>query len=684
MDKKILGDIFDATPSFSELNDKEKILLQKDILRNLWFSHPNFKEGVIKRAKTLPEFHNISNHEIVTSILGDEEQTVRASTALMENHSFDILERYPVDNILKIFSEWQCHPYVKNDMFLFITKQQKQDTEIGNKIDVNFIIDADKNYISSDYINYTLESPNQESVLETLTFGSFIELFSNSEINQNFKLTDKFGNRIIETFKQHKSVIDICNLYEQHPTFIEQLNENQRESFLVDFESKLSAIEAEPYVYDYNQSKILSLVQNYLDRPGMKNGVLSVLNKLAKLNTPDSAHIDLSIGSYNKQMQDLLEKFSKSENNNYGKINFIKFDSDKFNKPDIDEPDADENLQKLKMSPLKVSIPHLNANNIKKIKNEIVKGELDASKILSLDILKFESLNDKNIPNLNIDQRASLLVNFIKLFPNLKHVEIGVDKELNDYKSDWKEFNNNDGAPADIDSESGKISLLEKLKSLDIVTKISTFNDYSRRDPDSKIPSPQIIQSTPSNSNQFNATNPGDPIYIGDAKRGKDKKKSNCLPPLCNCLPDFLISEDQEKPSIFTMEETGKIISRTGSLPLSLRDSLEEINPNLSKKNNELFIKADDSKKITEINKITQQQFEGDTNHKKEASTGQTICSFTRNLKKIRKHCFPQFLLIMKLLATIPIHPKPMLHFLKMKIVVFIMLNPAKNVKFII
>ena len=210
LDEKKLGDLFDATPSL-EIEEGKKNLLKKEILEQLWFKHSNFEEGVINRARTLEEFKDKTPRKIGISLYGDFKSfSYEVAENLTKNYSLDISKRYPEVRSkinFKIFN--LIKQYHGSDLaFSILTKQQKENTTFGQKIKVNFALED--NAKDDYFIKYRLSGPEgAEEYEESLSLGSFIELFSDSEINQHFELTEKFGDALIANLKKesvHNSV----------------------------------------------------------------------------------------------------------------------------------------------------------------------------------------------------------------------------------------------------------------------------------------------------------------------------------------------------------------------------------------------------------------------------------------------------------------------------------------------
>jgi hypothetical protein len=227
--EKTLEALFDKIPSLSFFGDyrardeKAKIIMQKSILKELWFKCSDF-EAVVKRARTLNEFSGKTPHDIADLIYKNDLYTLTNHILLTpEPPSFDILERCPEKSVLDIFESKGANIRI----FSVITEQRKKETSFGKKIEVSFIFSSDADDGS---FEFSLKLSDKE-YNDSLRLSHFINIFSNSEINQHFNLTEKFGDTIIDYFEQ-KTLLELCNSInnKDYPNFLEQLHDDQKKT----------------------------------------------------------------------------------------------------------------------------------------------------------------------------------------------------------------------------------------------------------------------------------------------------------------------------------------------------------------------------------------------------------------------------------------------------------------------
>ena len=654
LDEKKLGDLFDATPSL-EIEEGKKNLLKKDILEQLWFKHSNFEEGVIKRAQTLEEFKDKTPHEIGISLYGDLESfSYKVAENLTKNYSLDISKRYPVVRskiYFKIFN--LIREYHGSDLaFSILTKQQKENTTFGQKIKVNFALED--NAKDDYFIKYRLSGPEgAEEYEESLSLKSFIALFSDSEINQHFELTEKFGDALIANLKERTNWSTFSTIMDGRTTsfytkIVEQLNEDQRKRFLDDLLEKASSLDIDNVLGEESGfMQVFSVVQNNLDKPKMKELAETMLIELTEKIKESSErynakpkdifasyNVNLFFNNLTPEFQDFLIEMDKDGKIKINEIRFhageeiyAKFDKDplrgltllsgmevmprdtylKNYKKIIDSRNSylswdksKVSSQKIPTSPLQINLFDLNDETLKKIKNEIDKGDLDAKNILSLNIFGIER---EKTDKAREDDRI-LLDKLFALFPDLKHVRV-----------DEGGVESSNLVALDLLNEKGRSVFLDIYNSSD--PKNTTATNSPKADLTEEAE--EIIGQEP----EFTATKQGDTIYMGNAN-GSGAKNNG-------------------KENTFLMEEAGEIISRQQKTPLKVRGSSNKINPNFSGIEDNLFAEIDISSLIDlEACKKNKEEFEEQKNELSQTtSPDKTICSFTRNLEKNKKTTLP-------------------------------------------
>ena len=437
--------LFDKIPSlsfFSDDSDRDteaKIIMQKSILKELWFKCSDF-EAVVNRAKTLDEFRGKTPHDIADLIYKDSPSTLTNHILLTpEPPSFDILERCPEKSVLDIFESKRPDFHIR--IFSVIAEQRKKETSFGEKIEVNFILGSDAD---DESFEFSLKLSDKEHKY-SLKLSHFIELFSNPEINQQFNLTDEFGDKIIDLLKE-KPLLEICFLTSSdNSNFFEQLNDAQKKQFLdlLNTENCLESIKKEDVA-----TTVLLILQHHLDQPEILQFAKSVLTKFSNRNsqldfnfaygdlTPafqnlllemhDSGEIDLNrfnlheesklFPKFDKRQLELRNSYERTSRDSYLKnIELCRRKNIYFNVTKISSQDSSA-------SPLQITLYDLNIESINAIKEKIDSGKLDPSKILSVDVLGV--MRDMRGIQLNDDVKPRLLIRFIQLFPNLKHAKI--------------------------------------------------------------------------------------------------------------------------------------------------------------------------------------------------------------------------------------------------------------------
>jgi|GEM_PF-2470552 len=614
LDEKKLGDLFDASRLLA-IEQEKIILLQKNILKQLWFKHSDFKKGVMDRVRTLDEFKDKSAYEIATSFFGDSiiENSARA---LSTNYSLDISERYPEAG-LEVFKFLGTHQGLS-----VITKQQKEKTAFGQKFEVSFTLLSNESKDTQDFIELRVSSPLQRQKYEqSLSLELFImKFFLNSEINQHFDLTEQFSDALIAKSKEQTAFEAFKSYY---PKIFEHLNEDQRKRFLDDLLKKASSLDIDKIIettggYRSIFMPTISFAQNNLDKPGMKDLAETMLIKLTEYIGKENEMLKpffrkkafpqkLIFENLTPEFQDFLIEMDKDRKIKldeipfhtgeeiYAKINIaLSWDKSKVSS------------QKIPTSPLQINLFDLNNETLEKIKEEIKNKDLDASKILSLKIFGIE----REKTNKAEGEVKLLFESLVALFPDLKHVRVNTEG-IKAYASDLQGLIRMPEKPVTafdyldrFAKEKGVV--LEKYNSSDLKNTIEENN----KEPESQT--------------QFTATKRGDKIYMGDAKGNRAK--------------------DNDVKATFLMEEAGEIISRPDSLkPFITRDSSNQINPNFSKLEDDLLVEI--NKPSSSINlkncQKNKESFEEKRRLLKTTSPDKTICSFTRNLKRNNKTTLP-------------------------------------------
>jgi hypothetical protein len=338
-----------------------------------------------------------------------------------------------------------------------------------------------------------------------------------------------------------------------------------------------------------DSESVLSILQHHLDQPELLKFAKSVLTKFSKRNS----ELDFNFKFFNltPAFQDLLLEMHGSEEIDLQRIKFKKNSHLylKFNEADKSNENISRSSKELTSSPLQISID-LNEESLKRIKTEINSGELDARKILSINVRGIGE-GDSGAEN---TKKEDLLTEFVELFPNLKHAKIDT-KDIPEFKS-------------------------ERFESQRFILKIHNSSQFSE-----PLVNVQPIQSSQQSQFKFDATKKGDAIFIGNAGgSGADKK---------------------DTPTTFLMKETGKIIQRpANTTALYLREASQHLNPKFASIGDELFVDVDPSKAnpTPEIIKFSQQDFEAKkTELGPTPSQNKTICSFSKTLKIGKKTALP-------------------------------------------
>ena len=274
--EKTLEALFDKISSYSFFknddaqDNKAKIIMQKSILKELWFKCSDF-ETVVSRAKTLDEFKDKTPHDIATSIYEDLSPILSNHILLTpEPLSFDILERCPEKNVLDIFNFIRAGNILT---FSVIAEQRKKETSFGEKIKVKFAPNAD-----GESFEFSLKLSDKEHK-HSLTLLHFIEIFSNPEINQQFNLTEQFGDKIIDLLKK-KTLSEICFLTSSNNSnFLEQLNDGQKKQFLDLLHDQVKTKNCLDSIKKEDAVSVLLILQYHLDQPEILKFAKSVLKQ---------------------------------------------------------------------------------------------------------------------------------------------------------------------------------------------------------------------------------------------------------------------------------------------------------------------------------------------------------------------------------------------------------------------
>jgi hypothetical protein len=627
--EKTLEALFDKIPS--QTADRElKISMQKKILKKIWFKCSNF-EDVVRKAQTLDEFKNKSLQGIATSLYEKDQDFLFANHLKSEPvFSFDILERYQGGNALNIFkAEYDYNSVLDNITIIYIIAQQQiNQTSFGEKIKVNFALS--KNKTQDNFIEFSLQLAESDHK-QSLSLSNFINIFSDSKINQNFNLAEQFGDAIITSLKS-QSLSKICELCNCNG-FVQQLNDNQKTQFLDLLQNKIENASVST-IENQDIDIVLITLQHFLDRPKILVFAKSMISN-SKKNILNFSNCNLTPAFQNL----LLEMHEKEEINlnielpRESKL-LAKFGQEQL-KPLLGF-DRKISSQDSAESPLQITLFDLNEESLKKINEKIDSGELDPSKILSVDVLGVIRVDDATrIYGLSLlyneDARPCLLIHFLQLFSNLKHARIdtrslfpNLEKELNSmdrfntYLMRWPKFTPivNVRSP-NFDFDASPTSLMQKLESLNVT--LDLYDSFH----------PKSVAKAPPSTQQFSATINGDPIFIGDAKDSGASKADSL--------------------TTFSMEETGKIIKRPAEISTEIytRIALRKLNPSFARLEDELFAVIDESKPISpeenaSIEKFSQQDFEAKkTELGSSDSSDKTICSFSRNLQANAKNILP-------------------------------------------
>ncbi len=632
--------------------------LKFEILEYLWFKHSDI-EKVVSMAKSIDTFKDKDKNEIAESFFLTNLKYNYGYLNNDTNPEFDICDRisdnYIKNNLIKFTDRHSIKSRLKK-----IAKQKKVETSFGQRITVDF------EYKNNEFIiNLSFDGESKKVNLELF---EFIPLFSDSDINQQFNLTTKFGDKIIELFKE-KNELAVFGFIDDDSKFIEQLNENQKTQFL-DFlkkniDEKITNEKLKkPDALSLYLNSAIKLLQHFVDQAEIAILVKTLISKLPaeyplSLNyelTPkfqdlllemhDKNEIDLNKITLPKKCKLFVKPYkSKSYHSSYlTKYNSCSLDFYLENKKLFDDEGQSIYFDKNRISsrksttlPLKITVFDLNTDSINAIKSKIDSGELDPSKILSVDVLGVIRTSAENTTNgicpLNNDVRPCLLMRFIQLFPNLKHARIEAGSLFPNAKpnenSDAHYFIKNTDVifPEFIDfqrltqeeinrgfiskeelKDNSPCSLPDKLKSLNI---IADFYD-----------SPTLETKEP--GHRFLAIKTGDAIFMGDATGSG--------------------ASEEGPTTTFSMKKTGKIINRPANqASLYIRNTSHKMNLNFAGLQDDLFVDVDESKEISfkesaSIAKFSSTTFEAKkTELEKSDSQGKTICSFSKTLKSAEK-----------------------------------------------
>ena len=565
LNEEKLVDLFDI---FSE--DKESISIQKSILEKLWFECSNF-ENVVKKAKTLDEFKDKEAHEIATSILGNSPSFWNL---ISKPGSFDILERLSEESAFPIFtSNTDLYEISK---YSVIAQQKINQTSFGEKIKVDFTLlnnDAQGNFIE---FSLQLSENNHK---ESLTLWSFIQIFSNPESNQQFNLTEQFGDAIIKSLET-KDLLKFCDSFTSNSAsnFLEQLNDNQKTRFLDLLQNKITNVDASSIIDD-EKLRVLKTLQHFLDQPKILDFAKSILN--SNSNPDTKLYSEICYHYLNPAFQDLLLEMHEESEIDLNKFDlpqesklFAKFRKDFLYSEAFAKYDVPRTLEESKTSPVQISIYNFNYEALTRIKNKINSGELDASKILSVNVFAFKKKKQD-------DKIEDSLIPFCKLFPNLKCARIDI-KDQNYNNLNYDNF------------------LLENLPTLRII-------------------SDQTIA-------QFSATKTGDKIYMGNSNSSGASKQDSPA--------KFSMKETGEIIQRPTHNQASLYI-RYASRKLNL--DFAKLQDNLF-----VDIDESQAISSAEITKFLQPNFDAKkTELESSDSSEKTICSFSRNLQANAKNILP-------------------------------------------
>lgn len=601
--------------------------IKKNILGELWFKCSNFND-VVERAKTLDEFRDKSPDQIASSLFPNQENSFAIYLKFNPVFPFDILERYQGENALNIFEARNQDQTFLNETSIIniIAQQQINQTSFGNKIQVNFVLldnDGQGNFIEFEF-QLLQKTHNLKSTLST-----FIDIFSNPQINQHFNLTEQFGDAIIADLsgKELQGFFDSSNS-NSASNFFDQLNNNQKTQFLDLLKKKIKNAEAST-IKNTEKVSILLTLQHFLDQPSILNFAKLLLTE--GLNNNTSGDFNFEYHNLTPAFQDLLLEMHEEKKLDLDKIKllgesklFAKFDKTQLRlNPFLSITSLDSYLKNIEFclevaidfdstkissqgsaeSPLQITLFDLNEESLKIIKEKITSGELDPSKILSVDVLGIERDQDQDQDQnqKSDDEKTKSLTDFLELFPNLKLAKIDIKaiESKNELPNRLKVFSNTIVYIHDSSNESAERILNEN--------------------------SSQTIISPPS---PFTATKIGDPIFIGNVNSSG--------------------ASTQDSPAKFSMKETGEIIQRPASTKaLQIRTTSEKLNPHFAKLEDNLFVDIDEyqaisSEESASIENFSQQDFEAKkTELGSTPSERETICSFSRNLQANAKNILP-------------------------------------------
>ena len=629
-----LFDIVQNTELNHDQSKKNKENISKKILCKLWCKHPDF-DLVVKKAKTLDEFKDKDHEKIARDLQMFAMDNSFSLIDKKSSHSFsDISKRLHEDDIFinLIHSETSfggTHPSILS----FIAKQQEAKTSFGDKIKTSFAVEeipgqADIWFqITLDYnpkllkleenqLEFFSRLPKGQQHLESnsikieVALQDVINLISNPEINQHFSLNEQFGDKIIELLRQ-ETLSKICGYFTSfnYPEFLKHLNDNQKTQFIDLLQNKIEELDKNVITRDNCDESVLSILQYNLDQPKILEFTESALNKLSNKET-SSCYLYFEFFSLVPEFQDLLFKMHIS-----GEINLNKIILNKDSKLYIKYKELEsESSQDSTTSPLQITLLNLNEEFLERIETEITSGELDANKILSINVSRIGK-GDSVTEN---TKKEHLLTKFVALFPNLKHAEIDI--------KDIPEFDR------------------KKLQSERFILKI--YNSSQSFEPPVNF---QPILSSQQTQPRFEATKNGDAIFIGNAEGSGANKK--------------------DTPTTFSMKETGKIIQRpANTTALYIRDTSHKMNPNFVALEDNLFVDIDESQAILseEIRKFSLKDFEAKkTELEKGDSQDKTICSFSKTLESGKKTALPSISPDNKIIGYYTDPPSANVEFLK-------------------
>lgn len=602
---------------------------QFEILKILWFAHPNFEE-VVSRAKKFEGFEDEMLSEITDSYFLE-----KISKYFLKENQFppDFFERLSNTKNTIIFDGL-------SRLTTPILYQKKSKT-LSEQDQAKITLEEQKlwNGKTELYFNFTYGSPQQIKLKTRLNLNEFMKLFANAELNQHFEITERFGDKIIENLKM-KNLDELYLRFDNK--FWEQFNEGQKKQFLDYIKKEASSLDLEKTIktpLSLFLFSVFTTLSHFIDLPEAKNAIETILDKekipphssiesleyrIAPLKnrfTPEfqqflfdahhSKKIDLTklkllpnsriYAKFPKDQAILQESdiyFSHETLRNIYLENFDTFQDKRFITRDFDWDKEKILSHPLKTSPLQITLFNLNQESLNEIKGKIESEEIDTSKIFSVSIFKIQG--KEHDTSSNEDEKEKLLDEFTKLFPNLKHLRIN-EKNKNIVESVIKSLGS------------------EKKITLETYSEIKIEDIERKRKPyEYGIISQKLTQN-------FSANKTGDKIFIASNGGGK--------------------SADQEKTAPeYLMKDSGEIIKRPANLQnyLYIRTSSNEVNQGFKKITDSLFVDSDKSKKIDPIEAISKAEFDATkTQYASSTSEDVTICSFSHNLRKSKKTRLP-------------------------------------------